>query len=55
MSQVKQKHDWLENGIIFSTLHGSHAYGLNTPESDEDVRGICIAPKKLTYGFFQYI
>lgn len=52
ITQVKKKHDWLEDGIIFATLHGSHAYGLNTPESDEDVRGICIAPKKLTYGFF---
>lgn len=27
---------------ILSVVHGSHAYGLNTPESDEDIRGILV-------------
>jgi predicted nucleotidyltransferase len=31
---------------IFETLTGSHAYGMNTPESDVDYRGIFVAPKE---------
>ncbi len=29
---------------ILKVKHGSHAYGLNTPESDVDYKGICIEP-----------
>jgi hypothetical protein len=29
---------------IFEFVAGSHAYGLATPESDKDIRGIFIAP-----------
>ena len=29
---------------ILSVLHGSHAYGLNTPESDRDIRGVLVEP-----------
>lgn len=36
--------------IVFSALSGSHAYGLNTPTSDEDYRGIFIATKEEFYG-----
>jgi len=36
--------------IIFSAISGSHAYGLNTPDSDIDHRGVFIAPKELYYG-----
>lgn len=33
--------------------HGSHAYGLNTPDSDEDYKGVCIPPKEAYLGFTQ--
>jgi predicted nucleotidyltransferase len=35
---------------LYTTLIGSHAYGLNTPESDIDLRGI-VVPNDLTYHF----
>ena len=34
------KEDW----VIYEYLAGSHSYGTNTPESDEDFRGILIPP-----------
>lgn len=36
-------HDY-EANVIFSAIAGSRAYGTNTPESDEDIRGIYINP-----------
>jgi len=41
---------WVHDSIIFSAVHGSHAYGLNNELSDKDVRGICIPPKEYLYG-----
>lgn len=38
-------------GILFLTLHGSHAYGTATADSDCDIRGVCIAPKKYYTGY----
>src|SRR5581483_11231153 len=38
---------------ILLVRHGSHAYGLNTPESDEDFKGVCIKPKEAYFGFTQ--
>jgi predicted nucleotidyltransferase len=35
---------WLRRATIFVTRHGSHAYGTNIAGSDEDFKGICIAP-----------
>lgn len=50
---------WIPERICFLTIHGSHAYGLNTPESDIDYRAICIPPKHyfLSFGasFDQYV
>lgn len=37
-----------KNNLILKVKHGSHAYGLNTPESDIDYKAICIEP-------FEYI
>jgi hypothetical protein len=44
---------WLPSHTIFLSLHGSHAYGTSTPESDLDVRGVCIAPREYYLGFTQ--
>jgi predicted nucleotidyltransferase len=38
---------------IFRYLSGSHAYGLNTEESDEDYRGVFIAPLNTAFDLFQ--
>lgn len=37
--------------IIFECLHGSHAYGMATPESDRDYKGVAIAPIEYYIGF----
>lgn len=37
--------------IILECISGSHAYGMNTPTSDIDYKGVCLIPdKKLFYG-----
>jgi len=41
---------YLGENIILLGLGGSHAYGLNTPTSDIDVRGIALNPKHQIYG-----
>lgn len=41
---------WLRGRTIYLARHGSHAYGTNTPESDEDFRGIAIAPREYQLG-----
>jgi predicted nucleotidyltransferase len=42
---------WLAESTIFATLHGSHAYGTNTPSSDVDIKGFCVPPKEYFFGF----
>ncbi len=44
--------DWIkDNGLlIFETITGSRAYGLDTPKSDIDIRGVFVLPKNLFYG-----
>jgi predicted nucleotidyltransferase len=37
---------WSGDRCIFLTVHGSRAYGTNTPESDTDIKGIVIPPSK---------
>jgi len=44
---------WLQNSILFLTKHGSHAYGLNTPTSDLDIKGVCVPPKVYFMGAFE--
>ena len=41
---------WLKNRTILLTRTGSHAYGTNTPESDEDYRGVCVPPPEYYLG-----
>lgn len=38
-------------GILFLTLHGSRAYGTFDENSDYDIRGVCIPPKKYYTGY----
>lgn len=45
----------LKDSIIYKTKHGSHAYGLNTPESDLDIKGVFVAPKEYCIGFVNHI
>lgn len=42
---------WLERGLVLLTVHGSTAYGLNTPTSDLDIKGIAIPPREYFHGF----
>jgi predicted nucleotidyltransferase len=35
---------------IFETVHGSRAYGLGTPASDTDVKGIIVGPPRWYFG-----
>lgn len=39
-----------ENNKILEIRSGSHLYGTNTPESDEDYLGIFMPPKEYVYG-----
>lgn len=41
----------IDKYTIYKTIHGSQAYGLSTPESDLDIRGICIPPLNYFHGF----
>jgi len=36
----------VDNCLIYKVIHGSHAYGFSTEDSDTDIRGICIPPKE---------
>ena len=38
---------------IFRFMSGSHAYGTNRPDSDEDYRGVFIAPLSYAFDLFQ--
>ena len=35
----------MDNPIVYECLSGSHAYGLATPESDIDIKGVFILPE----------
>ena len=42
------------SNIILKGISGSRAYGLNTPTSDTDIRGVFILPKKDFYTCLLY-
>lgn len=42
---------WLVSRTILFARHGSHAYGLNLPTSDEDFKGVAIPPREYHFGF----
>ncbi len=39
-----------QNLILLEAISGSHAYGLNTPTSDTDIRGVFVLPQDALYG-----
>lgn len=39
-----------QNLILLEAISGSHAYGLNTPTSDIDIRGVFLLPQNMLYG-----
>jgi hypothetical protein len=42
---------WIPSRTIFVGVHGSQAYGTSTPESDIDIKGLCVAPKEYYLGY----
>jgi len=42
--------DFVIPNTIYEVIVGSTAYGLNTPDSDIDQKGICIPPKDMYFG-----
>lgn len=40
----------LDRHLLLKVISGSHAYGLNQPESDIDIRGIFVLPREAYYG-----
>lgn len=45
--------DWLGARTILLVRGGSHAYGLNTPTSDLDLRGVAVPPRRFFLGFVE--
>lgn len=44
---------WLQEGTLFLTRHGSHAYGLATEASDIDLKGVAVPPRAYFLGYLQ--
>ena len=44
---------WLPERTIYLTVHGSRSYGTSVPDSDTDLRGVCIPPKPYYLGSSQ--
>lgn len=44
--------EWLPKNLIYVTIHGSQAYGLNNELSDVDVKGICVPPRQVENDLF---
>ena len=43
-----------DTNLIYKVVSGSRAYGLDTPESDLDVRGVCIPPRQQLLGLSRF-
>lgn len=50
-TQYRGNLDWLQYRTILLVRHGSHAYGLNVASSDEDFKGVAVAPARYYHGF----
>lgn len=44
--RLPEKPGWLEDGVVYLTATGSVSYGCSTDESDADVVGVCVPPKR---------
>ena len=42
--------EWVQNNTIHQVVAGSHLYGTARPDSDIDVRGVCLAPTETLLG-----
>lgn len=40
--------------LIYLVTHGSRAYGLNTPESDYDIKGVSMVTEEYLFGYFYH-
>ncbi len=45
--------NWLQNNLVFMTVHGSQCYGLANELSDLDMKGIVVPPKEVENNLFQ--
>lgn len=43
-----------ETFLIYKVIAGSRAYGLDSPSSDLDMRGVCIPPRRYLLGLSQF-
>jgi predicted nucleotidyltransferase len=43
-----------EGTILYETVHGSRAYGLSTPASDTDLRGVFVPPALAFHGYLEH-
>lgn len=46
--------DWIERCTILKTVWGSQAFGTAGPDSDVDVRGVCIPPARYLLGLSSF-
>jgi predicted nucleotidyltransferase len=46
--------DWIERNTILKVVWGSQAFGTAGPESDTDVRGVCIPPARYLLGLSRF-
>jgi predicted nucleotidyltransferase len=53
-SWCKSELPWLKARTIFLAKSGSHAYGTHLPDSDVDLKGICIPPREYYLGNLQH-
>jgi predicted nucleotidyltransferase len=55
---LKKGPPWLKSHLVVLTRAGSHLYGTNLPESDDDFRGVTMVPSDyltgFAYGFEQF-
>lgn len=41
--------EWVHKTLLFECILGSWAYGISDEQSDQDVRGMCLAPKRMIF------